>query len=436
MSEPRNRSKLFNLREAIVVPTQEFKDEIWPLISNVWTQFARYKSIKGETSIIFACRLAKHRDSSSRQAGISSKKRRLTSVRAPMECKIKIRVVHTDADQMTCIERYDETPDHCHTLEDSDKVKRPQAVRQMMINEARKAYRPPAIVVAVKDLAAGQGLEEVNPHISRKEVSNIQATVRSSELTRLIGNADLEHDIHDALQKLRDMNYQVIRFDTDGDYEGFCFAGTWQLGKLGECGWLTLMDSTHKTNRYDWRLFTLYVRDSYGTWCIGAHFFFSGEDESVVTKGLRTIRQLQPKWEPRYILCDQSAIENRAINNAFPGITRGEQNYDVILCTVHVMRAWMRNIPCHKTRNKMIAAMHKKTKIGCNQLIQEAIRTCPLQTTVNYIKRNYSKNTEKWALHARQHSSLLLQVTTTNPLESFHSELKRIMSKHHGLFGE
>src|SRR5207245_1188156 len=53
----------------------------------------------------------------------------------------------------------------------------------------------------------------------------------------------------------------------------------------------------------------------------------------------------------------------------------------------------------------------------------------------NYIKRNYMKNTQQWALWARQHSPLLLQVTTTNPLESYHSELKRLTSSLHGLIG-
>ena len=81
----------------------------------------------------------------------------------------------------------------------------------------------------------------------------------------------------------------------------------------------------------------------------------------------------------------------------------------------------------------MIAAMHKRTKIGCESLIQDAINHCPVPSIQNYIKRNYTKNTEKWGLWARQHSPLLLQVTSTNSLESFHSELKKITSSLHGL---
>ncbi|PKK56629.1 hypothetical protein RhiirC2_858535 [Rhizophagus irregularis] len=41
----------------------------------------------------------------------------------------------------------------------------------------------------------------------------------------------------------------------------------------------------------------------------------------------------------------------------------------------------------------------------------------------------------EWALWARQHSPLLLQVTSTNPLESYHSEIKRLTSSKHGLIG-
>ena len=83
----------------------------------------------------------------------------------------------------------------------------------------------------------------------------------------------------------------------------------------------------------------------------------------------------------------------------------------------------------------MIAMMHKRTKIGCESLVQDAINRCSVSSIQNYIKRNYTKNTEKWALWARQHSPLLLQVTLTNPLESFHSKLKKIMSSLHGLIG-
>uniref|UniRef100_U9U8P1 MULE transposase domain-containing protein n=1 Tax=Rhizophagus irregularis (strain DAOM 181602 / DAOM 197198 / MUCL 43194) TaxID=747089 RepID=U9U8P1_RHIID len=120
---------------------------------------------------------------------------------------------------------------------------------------------------------------------------------------------------------------------------------------------------------------------------------------------------------------------------AFPGLKNGEQECDVFFCTVHVMRTWMSKIYEKKTRQKMLHAMHKRTRIGCESLIQEAINECANLTIKKYILRNYAKNTHQWALWARQHSPLLLQVTSTNALESYHSELKMTTSPKHGLIG-
>ncbi|CAG8447347.1 150_t:CDS:2 [Gigaspora rosea] len=55
----------------------------------------------------------------------------------------------------------------------------------------------------------------------------------------------------------------------------------------------------------------------------------------------------------------------------------------------------------------MVHAMHKKTQIGCEEVVRDAVNTCP-------------------------HSPLLLQITSTNPLESFHSELKAKISVQYG----
>ncbi|KAF8950179.1 hypothetical protein BGZ46_004691 [Entomortierella lignicola] len=435
-----DRSELFNLKDPIVLPTKDFKEVVWPLISNVWTQYDHYKSVTGETSYIYACRMTKIRKSSTRKDDVPAKRRRVTSTRKPLDCKIKIRITHNSNSETTRIDRCKDTPDHCHELDINDRVKLPLVVKKLIANEASKAYKPPAIVTAIEEMVAEQGLEDLNKYISRTNMANIQATLRASQLAILIEMQDLEEDIQKAIDKLLEKDYKIERFAIyegpaqDKAYEGFCFTDEWQLERLGQSGWLTLIGSTHNTNRHGWRLFALYIRDNYGAWCIGAHFFVSAEDQRTVTKALKIIRRFQPRWEPRYMLCDQSSVENRSINLAFPGIKKGKQNCDVILCTVHVMRTWMQKIYHEDTFNIMIQAMHKTTRIGCEELIQKAIKDCPVKNVTDYIFRNYSKNTEKWALWARQHSSLLLQVTNTNPLESYHSELKRATSRTHGLF--
>ncbi|CAG8571756.1 15275_t:CDS:2, partial [Cetraspora pellucida] len=211
-------------------------------------------------------------------------------------------------------------------------------------------------------------------------------------------------DIQDAISFLKKEGYQVESYKTSHQStSGFVFAHPKQLEKLQRYGWLTLIDSTHKTNKYDWHLFTLYVWD--GT------------------------------WKPRYFLADQSSIETKSIMTVFPGLSKDEQECDVIFCTVHVMRTWMNKIYESETRSKMIQAMHKRTKIDCDMFVQKAINECTLSPVKKYISRYYSENTHQWALWARQHSPLLLQITSTNALESYHSELKRTTSPQYGLIG-
>ena len=126
--------------------------------------------------------------------------------------------------------------------------------------------------------------------------------------------------------------------------KGVVFAHPEQLKKLERHGWLTLMDSTHKTNRYDWCLFTLYVRDTYGCWNVGAHFFVSNEDADTVAQALTIIRNMCCRWSPRYVLSNHSNIEPKSIKKIFSSISAGEQECEILLCVVHVIRTWIQKI--------------------------------------------------------------------------------------------
>ncbi|CAG8478152.1 21056_t:CDS:2 [Gigaspora rosea] len=77
----------------------------------------------------------------------------------------------------------------------------------------------------------------------------------------------------------------------------------------------------------------------------------------------------------------------------------------------------------------MIHAMHKKTQIECEEIVCDAINTCTVQANAKYISRNYQKNSRQWSLWARQHLPLLLQITSTNPLESYNSEIKKLITE-------
>ena len=49
------------------------------------------------------------------------------------------------------------------------------------------------------------------------------------------------------------------------------------------------MDSTHKSNKWNWRLFTLTVRDKFGSWIPAAQFLVEHEDIVSVAEALQAL---------------------------------------------------------------------------------------------------------------------------------------------------
>jgi hypothetical protein len=83
------------------------------------------------------------------------------------------------------------------------------------------------------------------------------------------------------------------------------------------------MDSTHKTNQLEWKLFTLMVRDQYACWHPVAHALLSNEFSELIAEFLLVIKRWIT-WNLRYALTDDSAAEIKAFRLAFPGLSAGE----------------------------------------------------------------------------------------------------------------
>jgi hypothetical protein len=251
-----------------------------------------------------------------------------------------IKVFWIASSKVVQVERYKNSPNYTHSLSEVDRMKRPKVIRSLVEIEAAKNYSPPAITSAIKEYATLElDLSECACELKRKEVTNIKYKIRGSAETRLIGNSNLKSDISDSVSYLTEQGYLVENYRVfQRSTKGIVFAHPEQLKKLECHEWLTLIDSTHKTNRYDWCLFTLYVRDTYGCWNVDAHFFVSSEDADTVAEALTIIRNKYCRWSPRYILSDHSNIEAKSIKKTFPGIAAGEQECQVLLCVVHVMR--------------------------------------------------------------------------------------------------
>ena len=116
-------------------------------------------------------------------------------------------VIHILTSNMVRIERYRLSPDHLHSLQDVDQVKRPTIVRNLIIKEATKPYSPPAIVSTVKELADKEGIGATASFTNRVEVANIQKKYRQSALTRLIGSSNRGQDMQDAISYLQSKGF-------------------------------------------------------------------------------------------------------------------------------------------------------------------------------------------------------------------------------------
>jgi hypothetical protein len=58
------RELLFDVSRTLEIPMEDFNEEWWPLVSNIWTKWDSYEYANGNIRKVFACRFMKHRKSS------------------------------------------------------------------------------------------------------------------------------------------------------------------------------------------------------------------------------------------------------------------------------------------------------------------------------------------------------------------------------------
>jgi MULE transposase domain len=71
---------------------------------------------------------------------------------------------------------------------------------------------------------------------------------------------------------------------------GIVWASTHCLAVLAERGYLTLFDSTHKTNQKEWKLFTWMVRTQANIYLPCAGALIKAEDGNAIGKAIAVVR--------------------------------------------------------------------------------------------------------------------------------------------------
>jgi hypothetical protein len=207
---------------------------------------------------------------------------------------------------------------------------------------------------------------------------------------------------------------------------GLVFAHPQRIAILKRRGYLTQFDSTHKTNTWGHNMFSFLVRNEEGLWIPGAHCVVERENSEILAYALQTFKRWCG-WQPRYVLTDDSAVEQRAVRHAFPGLQAGEQEVGHLLCTVHTMRTLNKRFKATEHKpifNALRQAMYTFTSFKCLELCAEAVMLAHDEKVKNYICTYWQDTSKKWAMYARNHSPLLEQVTSTNAAEAWHRQLK------------
>lgn len=113
---------------------------------------------------------------------------------------------------------------------------------------------------------------------------------------------------------------------------------------------------------------------------------------------------------------DDSAVEQLAVKKAF--FFYDDKNYEGdtpvthLLCRFHSIQTLQRNLKSEPKAFKhlMRAVKYQRTKPGCEDSIDRAIRIAITQKAKKYITKEWRSSIALWANYSRCYSPLLLQV--------------------------
>jgi len=194
-------------------------------------------------------------------------------------------------------------PAHNHTLEWCDGKKINKAVRDAVCAEIEKGY--PASYVQKLFNGEWQDGNRVHlqacggMHLSGKLGNNVaREYLKANRNQRRKGALeDWQQQLNDAkhyLDTQEDWIYRqvsAVRIHDGKTSNALVFGSQDRIQTLCHRGKLTLLDSTHCTNKLGWFLFTLVVRDEQGSFIPCAHFLSSNEDGDIIGACLRVIRE-------------------------------------------------------------------------------------------------------------------------------------------------
>ena len=207
---------------------------------------------------------------------------------------------------------------HNHSLELLDNIKINSALKIIAGEEVAKGYTSAAVnrnMQGVKWEGNFEALQQAGGQSFNWEmVYNAGRNFKKQHPDARVSGAkefwsDQFDDCYDALQGLGE-NVLAAKLEMTRSFDGeksyaIAFAKRSRLCILMRPGHLALMDSTHSTNHVKWKLFTLNVRDEYGSWIPGA-----GARKAEVLKFMLTFScRTTYLWQPPTRVTKKTALQ-------------------------------------------------------------------------------------------------------------------------------
>jgi hypothetical protein len=184
------------------------------------------------------------------------------------------------------------------------------------------------------------------------------------------------------------------------------------------------MDSTEMTNSKKYYYATAVLRSDERKWMPAFQFWTSAEDSSLYKACLIWIKEKAgPSWNPLCCVIDGSRMEEKALCSVF-----GE-SVKIFNCTRHSLETLKTKVgQSALVLENMKRALFASSYRECLDNWQEALSNCPYEELRRYLQRaRPMERSRMWSLYARR-TGQCAEVTTTNPVESFFSRVKKIVS--------
>jgi hypothetical protein len=253
------RQRLFEFSEGETMTlSSEQWTQYWPFVTNFWTKHAAPYATKRKRTVRtqWDCRFHKNNAQDSLGSGQRGKK-----IRIPTGCPARLIENHDPESESR---DYTMTGRHNHSVTQLDMTKINSGVGDWVEAQLLRGFSCTAIEKVAKGKGSGpctpQNLHDAGGrYLSVKYIRNTanRLKIRAATPRHLPGKVPTENQTREALEWLqaRDEDWYSTILETSYKglpSRGLVFARKSTIEILGQRGMLTLMDSTHKTNKAGW----------------------------------------------------------------------------------------------------------------------------------------------------------------------------------------